>query len=131
MLLPSDEDGGPWAAWFHLLSCGFLIFNQSISDVQFLLEGLESEMFRKLLLSGPDAFNVFAGEIRERISEERRSQDEQYALDRIAPRDGTHSIALGQFLSGEAKSVNLRYPSDIRGNSEGGSDDRANDQSRG
>ena len=84
VLLPSDEDGSPWTAWLDFLSRGFLIFNQSISDVQFLLEGFEVEAFRRLLLNGPNALAALAGEMRERIEEERQSQDEQYALDRIA-----------------------------------------------
>jgi len=84
ILLPSDEEMSPWAAWFELLANGFLIFNRSISDIQFLLDGLEAQAFQTLLVQGPEGLIALAAEIRGRIEEERRSQDEQYALDRIA-----------------------------------------------
>lgn len=84
LLLPSDEEDNPWTAWLDFISRGFLIFNQSISDVQFLLDELEGEARRTLLLSGPGALANLAESTRARIAEERRAQDEQYALDRIA-----------------------------------------------
>lgn len=84
VLLPSDDDGSPWAAWYSLLADGFLIFNRSISDVQFLLEDFERQAFETLLMSGPEGLVGLAKDIRTRIDDERKSQDEQYALDRIA-----------------------------------------------
>jgi ATP-dependent helicase HepA len=84
IFLPSDDDISPWAAWFALLAQGFFIFNQSISDVQFLLDDFERETFETLLMSGPTALVGLTNTIRVRIGDERRSQDEQYALDRIA-----------------------------------------------
>lgn len=84
ILLPSDEGPSPWAAWFELLANGFMIFNRSISDVQFLLSDLEAHAFRTLLETGPDGLVDLVPVIRARIEDERKSQDEQYALDRIA-----------------------------------------------
>ena len=84
ILLPSDDDMSPWMGWFELLAGGFLVFNRSISDIQFLLEGFEAQAFHLLLHKGPEALSVLAVDIRARINEERKSQDEQYALDRIA-----------------------------------------------
>lgn len=84
ILLPSDDEMSPWSAWFEFLAQGFLIFNRSISDVQFLLEDLEAHAICTLLECGPDGLVALAVEIRDRIAEERQSQDEQYALDRIA-----------------------------------------------
>lgn len=84
ILLPSDDEGSPWAAWYDFLAYGLAIFDRSISDVQFLLETLEAQAFEALLLTGPDALVKLAADIREQIADERRSQDEQYALDRIA-----------------------------------------------
>lgn len=84
ILLPSDEDASPWAAWFELLAKGFMIFNRSISDVQFLLSDFEAQAFRTLLETGPDGLADLVAVIRARIEGERKSQDEQYALDRIA-----------------------------------------------
>ena len=84
ILLPSDEDDSPFAAWQTLLAEGFSIFHRSISDVQFLLDGFEAQALEALLMSGPDALVGLAADIRAQIAEERKSQDEQYALDRIA-----------------------------------------------
>ena len=83
ILLPSDDETSPWAAWFELLANGFLIFNRSISDVQFLLATFEAQAFRTLLEVGPDGMADIATDVRARIDEERKSQDELYALDRI------------------------------------------------
>lgn len=84
ILLPSDDDVSPWMAWFELLAGGFLVFNLSISDVQFLLEDFEEQAFQTLLSNGSQALFALSADIRARITEERKSQDEQYALDRIA-----------------------------------------------
>jgi ATP-dependent helicase HepA len=84
ILLPSDDDMSPWAAWYELLTGGFMIFNRSISDIQFQLEALEVQAFQTLLKAGPEGMIALAADIRARIAEERKSQDEQYALDRIA-----------------------------------------------
>ncbi|UZF90659.1 protein DpdE [Bosea sp. NBC_00550] len=83
-LLPSDEHDSPFAAWHELLAEGLSIFHRSISDVQFLLEGFEAQAFEALLMSGPNALVALAADIRSRVADERKSQDEQYALDRIA-----------------------------------------------
>lgn len=84
IVLPSDEDDSPWSGWFDFLAHGLQIFHRSISDVQFLLEECEQRLFRVLLEQGPAAVAKLAVEIRSTIHDERRSQDEQYALDRIA-----------------------------------------------
>ncbi len=84
ILLPSDEDESAFSAWQTLLADGLSIFHRSISDVQFLLEDFETRALDALLITGPDALVVLAEEIRSQIAEERKSQDEQYALDRIA-----------------------------------------------
>ncbi|MCB2399368.1 protein DpdE [Rhizobium ruizarguesonis] len=83
ILLPSDEDNSPWRAWFDLVANGFMAFNRSTSDIQFLLERLELKAFQALLYEGPDALRALGNDIRVQIAEERKSQDEQYALDRI------------------------------------------------
>ena len=84
ILLPSDEDESPFAAWLTLLADGLSIFHRSISDVQFLLEDFETRVLDALLLTGPHALVSLTEEIRSQIADERKSQDEQYALDRIA-----------------------------------------------
>lgn len=83
-LLPSDDDDSPWQAWLDFLGQGLMIFNESTSDVQFLLQEIEEEALSILLKSGPEGLSSFAPEVRRRVEEERRSQHEQYALDRLA-----------------------------------------------
>jgi ATP-dependent helicase HepA len=84
VMLPFDEDDSPWTGWADFLREGLALFNRSISDVQFLLEGFEQRLFRVLLEHGPSGVQTLSADVRDAIREERRSQDEQYALDRIA-----------------------------------------------
>lgn len=84
VLLPSDEEESPWAAWQRLLAEAMLIYNCSISDVQFLLEDIEAQIARALLHQGAAAVEALIPEVRARIAAERRAQHEQSALDRIA-----------------------------------------------
>lgn len=82
--LPSDEENSPWSAWYHILAKGFTIFHRSISDIQFLLDDLEQVAFSALFDQGSSSVAALVEELQARIEEERTSQDEQYALDRIA-----------------------------------------------
>ena len=82
--LPSDEDDSPFSAWHEFLTEGLSIFHRSISDVQFLLRDFESQALEALLMTGPNGLVPLAANIRAQVADERKSQDEQYALDRIA-----------------------------------------------
>jgi ATP-dependent helicase HepA len=84
ILLPSDDEASPWAAWQRLLSEGMLIYHSSISDVQFLLEEIEATLARTILRQGAVGIEAMISEVRSRITTERRAQHEQSALDRIA-----------------------------------------------
>lgn len=84
ILVPSDDDGNPWSEWQEVLADGLRIFHRSISDVQFLLEGIERDALVSLFSNGPAGSSDLARTIRARIENERRSQDEQFALDRLA-----------------------------------------------
>ncbi|SOY40285.1 Type III restriction enzyme, res subunit [Cupriavidus phytorum] len=84
IVLPADEDDSPWTGWSDFLCHGLAIFHRSISDIQFLLEDFEKQVFRVLLEQGPGGIQALWAEVSEAITIERRSQDEQYALDRIA-----------------------------------------------
>lgn len=84
IVLPVDEDDSPWTGWADFLREGLALFHRSISDVQFLLESFEQRLFRVLLEQGPGGVQALSADVRDAIREERRSQDEQYALDRIA-----------------------------------------------
>lgn len=84
VLLPTDDDNSPWAAWFGFLANGLQVFNRSISDIQFCLDEIENQAIVALFEGGPLALASQIESVKLRISDERRSQDEQYALDRIA-----------------------------------------------
>lgn len=84
IVLPVDEDDSPWTGWFEFLAHGLEIFHRSISDVQFLIDRFELQAFRALLEQGPSAVPALSAATLDAIREERRSQDEQYALDKIA-----------------------------------------------
>ena len=84
VLLPSDDEASPWAAWQRFLAEGMLIYNCSISDVQFLLEDIEAQIARAMLRQGATSVEALIPEVRARIGAERRAQHEQSALDRIA-----------------------------------------------
>ncbi|UWU92943.1 protein DpdE [Bradyrhizobium sp. CB1015] len=84
ILVPSDDDGSPWSEWQDVLADGLRIFHRSISDVQFLLEEIERDVLVSLFSNGPAGSSDLARTVRARIEDERRSQDEQFALDRLA-----------------------------------------------
>lgn len=84
VMLPIDEDDSPWTGWSDFLCNGLGIYHRSISDIQFLLDGFEQRAYRVLLEQGASGIQELSTEVSEAIREERRSQDEQYALDRIA-----------------------------------------------
>lgn len=87
VLLPSDDDLSPWAAWHEVLRDGFEIFEASTSDVQFVLPDLEADLAAALLERGADGLRAKIPEIRERLAAARRAADEQYALDAVALAD--------------------------------------------
>ena len=93
VLLPSDDDLSPWAAWLDMLSEGFEIFESSTSDVQFILPDLEAELACAYLERGVDGLREMIDPVRERISTARRAADEQYALDAVALSDGAVDLA--------------------------------------
>jgi len=84
IILPFDDDGSVWSSWQEILAESFCIYNESISDVQFVLDDLEQELSSLLLAGGTMALQAQASSIRARILAEREAQDEQYALDRVA-----------------------------------------------
>ena len=71
----------PWQAWFELLRDGFQIFDQSISEVQFLLDELQEEIILALYRNGADGVCALGPWIRDVVRQERERLDEQYALD--------------------------------------------------
>ena len=82
IILPHAAGDSPWQAWFELLRDGFQVFDQSISEVQFVLDDLEQEVQLELYRRGSSGLRALASRIAEAISLERQRLDEQYALDR-------------------------------------------------
>ncbi len=71
----------PWQAWFELLRDDFQVFDQSISEVQFLLDELQQEVVLALYRSGTAGISALGPRVREAVRQERERLDEQYALD--------------------------------------------------
>ena len=84
VILPFDDEGSVWSAWQAVLAESFCIYNESISDVQFVLNELEQELAILLFNGGAMALESHSSIVRSRILHEREAQDEQYALDRVA-----------------------------------------------
>jgi ATP-dependent helicase HepA len=84
VFLPTADEDAPWRAWFDLLANAFFIFNQSVSDVQFLLDRLQVDVANALLANGASGLTALSMRIREQISEERQRLDEQHALDALS-----------------------------------------------
>lgn len=77
------HDLNPWEAWFETLRDGFRIFNEPVADVQFALEGLVSDLGRKLLIEGANGLRGSVDMCREHLLNERERLDNQYALDKV------------------------------------------------
>ena len=82
IILPYAGENDPWQAWFELLRDGFQVFDQSISEVQFVLDDLEDKVRIELYRRGPAGLRGSETRIADAISLERQRLDEQYALDR-------------------------------------------------
>ncbi|MER8417632.1 protein DpdE [Mesorhizobium sp. M1329] len=92
ILLPSEDDASPWAAWQELLTKGFGIYERSTSDVQFILDGLETEIAQAFLEGGATALREMIEPVRNRLQEARQLADEQYALDAVALADDAGKV---------------------------------------
>jgi ATP-dependent helicase HepA len=95
IILPSDNDLHPWKVWKELLSDGFGIFNEPISDVQLKLEEITFGLHQNLFKFGStglehdfnendDIVGPLIESIQSLIISERESLDEQYALNHLS-----------------------------------------------
>jgi ATP-dependent helicase HepA len=87
ILVPFDDEGSLWSAWQSLLAQTLKVYNEPISDVQFLLAGIERELTEAMFDRGARGIDSLAGLLSERLRNERQAQDEQNALDRFALAD--------------------------------------------
>lgn len=81
VIAPYFEKFHPWQAWFEMLRDDFKVFDRSISEVQFLLEDLQSAVRLALYQRGAVGISELAPQVRDAITQERQRLDEQYALD--------------------------------------------------
>ena len=71
----------PWQAWFELMRDDFQVFEQSISEVQFLLDDLQQTVAHALYKRGTEGIRDAGPQVSDAILQERLRLDEQYALD--------------------------------------------------
>lgn len=93
VVLPTDDDASPWAAWLDVLADGFGLFEHSTSDIQFALDRLEGKLAQAFLKRGADGLRERIPWVREQIAAARSEADEQYALDAFALADGAEAMS--------------------------------------
>jgi ATP-dependent helicase HepA len=101
IFLTWDATDSPWRDWFSFLGEGLSIFNRPISDVQFLLNGIEREALGTFLDAEFGRLASFIEETKDQLTRERLAQDEQYALDRIAMAEESVESYLGAIEKAE------------------------------
>ena len=84
VIIPSDEDNSPWLAWYELLKDAFRLFDQSVSEVHFILDKLGQDIELALYRNGAAGIKDMKAQVCEELEQERQRLDEQYALDRLA-----------------------------------------------
>lgn len=82
VVAPYFEDYHAWQAWFELLRDGFRVFDESISEVQFLLDDLQEAVRLALYRRGGAGIRELTPRVIHAMDQERQRLDEQYALDR-------------------------------------------------
>ena len=88
-----EEHASLWEAWFDLLTDGFHIFNEPISDVQFSLDDITLTLSNVLLDEGAIGLRNSIEKVRAMLSQERERLDDQYALDQVLlQEDSTRSL---------------------------------------
>lgn len=103
ILLPSDDEQSPWRAWFDVLANGLRIFSQSISDVQFRVGAIERTVTEALFSGGAASLDEeMIEKIYTELEMERRSLDEQYALDSLSQFNDDGEILIREIEETEA-----------------------------
>lgn len=83
VILPTDDDTGPWATWLAVLQQGLGIFERSISEMQFLLDELAERTALAFFRDGAHCRQSLIEQVHLHLEAERIRLDEQYALDRL------------------------------------------------
>ncbi|MBF9235115.1 protein DpdE [Microvirga alba] len=84
VVIPDGDENTPWSVWLDLLRSGIEIFDRPVSDLQFVIEGVERGIRRHLLRSGANNLDGYISSLKELMATERQRLDEQYALDQLA-----------------------------------------------
>ena len=82
IILSSEEDNLAFdEAWCEVLKRGFGVFEDSLSDLQFLIDRKMPELTRKVFEGGPEALLAVINDLHEEIMEERELIAEQDVID--------------------------------------------------
>jgi ATP-dependent helicase HepA len=107
LIYPAAEDDTVWSAWTDLLRDGFGVFDRPVSDLQFVLDEIEVEVRRRMLL-GPQDLLQFRETLAGLVAQHRERLDEQYAMDQLAvARDSARALA-DAFEDAEADEEDLQ-----------------------
>jgi len=104
VILPSEEPDSPWRAWYEVLQKGFEVFDNSISDVQFLLENLQTRFALDLYQEGSVGLTKAVDWVHHELEKERARLDEQYALDQLAMAEEGDGFIFDNFEAADDKS---------------------------
>lgn len=100
IVLPTKDINYPWAAWYQLLLEAFKVFHEPISDIQFKLDVITTNIHMSLFRNGITGLENYFNEsnnidgalidhIRSIIANEREVMDEQYALNHLSLEENT------------------------------------------
>jgi ATP-dependent helicase HepA len=84
VVIPDGNEDTPWSLWLETLKSGVKIFDQPVSDLQFVIERVEQSIRRHLFLEGANGLEDYFLSLQELMATERQRLDEQYALDQLA-----------------------------------------------
>ncbi len=85
------DDINPWNFWFGIVRNGFEIFHNSMSSIQFKVNDMQNNILKEMIKNGPIYTDEITDNIKKLIKDEINSQDEQYALDKIALENNQYS----------------------------------------
>ncbi len=87
VVVPYCQGPNPWMAWFEAIRDTFHVFDESISELQFLLDDLRGQVELALFRRGAQGLTEIMEALSSQIAGERQRLDEEYALDSRAMAD--------------------------------------------
>lgn len=107
IICPASEEDTPWSAWFDLLKDGFGVFDRPVSDLQFVLAEIETDV-RRRRLEGPQSLLDFRNDLAKLVAQHRERLDEQYAMDQLAMGRESALALAESFEEAEADEADLQ-----------------------